>query len=1075
MADDLDGAAELAAVRNQITGSPGTAIQLRDLNGDLYVNSTVFTNRYPGSLVDDLAEAVRKQWEGEAARRDLNDPYPLPIRWSPAPAELFSPWADLVQLATCGVGWPAATAAAGWARSAEELAGRDGDLVDAWAKIPTGRLVVLGEPGSGKTILLVRLVLDLLAPGRRKAGEPVPVLLSMASWRPEAEGLVDWLEARLMVDFPALARREANTLDAGQTTLARALLERGWIIPILDGLDEMPASARRAAVVEVNRMIQPGRRIVLTSRTEAYRDVANPCSGLGVTLTAAAGIRLDPLPGADAAGYLRRAAGGASGARRWDDVGAALTSEAGETAVSRGLATPLMVALARAIYGPGPGMAAHAAAEPGELLGFSRPEQIEEHLFRGFVGAVYRPHAGAKRRWTAGQAEEWLGFLAHHLERDRRGAPGFGWWQLPGVFQAGARSRVVPVLPVVLVALFAGCTTAVLYGVGGHGVTAGAQVAATALVIGGVTQRFTGRAGAAVVAAMLGWVAGGITSGVISPLGVPGPGSVVVSLLAGLAAGLAASPTVVRPAGFAAVLEVVVAALPVYGLAEVVSFRFDALGIISPLTFWTLFSAAYFNALACALTAGLLTGLALRIAAMPHTTSGRLDRHPVLAGSLAAAVFGASNGAAAATAQRISDGTITGWLGGPDRSPLSMGLANGASDGLVAGMVVALCLMLTGPRSPARGRLTAHPVVNGLLAGVLFGVVGQWAGRAGDLSSVADRIAELLVMGLPAGVGVGLATWLAAGIPVAGRQFGKSGILAGLVAGVAVGLAEVRVSSVEYGVVAGVAAGVAVTASAGLAARLKAGTLGGGGHRLSASLFGLAAGWFYAIAYDFTAACAIGVVVAFSVGLACRLGTAGKPVSVLGFDWRKSVLGFVVGALSGISWGSIVGVRFGLFVGAPVGVAMGLLYAMDAPKRVDVVRSPRESLARDRAVFLIISGVVGACLTAVVGFTESRGDAFTSVTGSLAAACSGLAAGVLVALAHTVWGGYCWRFCVLALRKRIPWSFAYFLADAHAHHGVLRQDGSYYQFRHLGLQRSLSRTYAARTGRPDGPRDDGLA
>ncbi len=1071
MADDLEGAAELAAVRNQITGAPGTAIQLHDVNGDLYVNSTLFTHRYPGSLIDDLAEAIRKQWESEAARRDLNDPYPLPIRWSPAQVELFSPWADLVQLATCGVGWSAVTGAANWARSSEELAGRDGDLVDAWAKIPTGRLVVLGEPGSGKTILLVRLVLDLLAPGRRKAGDPVPVLLSMASWRPEAEGLVDWLEARLMVDFPALARREANTLDAGQTTLARALLERGRIIPILDGLDEMPASARRAAVVEVSRMIQPGRRIVLTSRTEAYRDVANPSSGMGVTLTAAAGISLDPLPGAEAAGYLRRAAGAAFGARRWDDVSAALTSGAGATAVSQGLTTPLMVTLARAIYDPGSGMAAHAVREPGELLSFSRPEQIEEHLFRGFVRAVYRPRAGAKRRWTAVQAEQWLGFLAHHLEHDRRGAPSFGWWQLPGVLRAGAQRRMVLALPVILVALFAGCATAVQYGAQGRGVTAGAQVAATALVVGGVTQRFTGRAGAAAVAALLSWVAGGITSWVISPLEVPGPGSVTVSLFAGLSAGLAASPTLIRPANVRAVVPVVVAALSVYGPAEVASFRFDESGHF---TFRTFCYAAGINALACALTAGLLVCLILRIVAMPHTTPGRLDRHPVLVGGLVAVVFGASNGAAEATKRIVSVIVFRDWLFGPDPSAWSTGLASGLFYGLVAGVVVALCLILTGPRSPARDRLTAHPIINGVLADVLFSGIRQWVGVTYPASSVVDHVAELLLVWPPAGVSVGLATWLAAEPSVAGRYSCRSKIVAGIAVGIAVGLADVLASSFGNGLVIGVAAGVAVMASAGLAARLKAGTPDGREHLLSASLSGLAAGWFYAIAHDFTAACVMGIVVAFSVDLARKLGVAEKPVSVLSFNWRRSMLGFAVGALSGISWGSVAGVRFGLFVGAPVGVAMGLLYAMDAPKRVGVVRSPRESLVRDRLAFLIITGVVGACLTAVVGFIVG-GYGFTSVTGSVAAACSGLAAGVLVASAHTVWGGYCWRLCVLALRKRIPWSFAHFLADAHARHGVLRQDGSYYQFRHLGLQRSLSRTYAARTGRPDGSRDDGLA
>ena len=55
------------------------------------------------------------------------------------------------------------------------------------ARVPTGRLVVLGEPGAGKTMLMVRLVLDLLA--RRASGGPVPVLASMASWNPADQDL----------------------------------------------------------------------------------------------------------------------------------------------------------------------------------------------------------------------------------------------------------------------------------------------------------------------------------------------------------------------------------------------------------------------------------------------------------------------------------------------------------------------------------------------------------------------------------------------------------------------------------------------------------------------------------------------------------------------------------------------------------------------------------------------------------------------------------------------------------------------------------------------------------------------
>jgi hypothetical protein len=43
-------------------------------------------------------------------------------------------------------------------------------LADVLERMPTGRLVVLGEPGAGKTILMVRLVLDLLA--RRASDGP---------------------------------------------------------------------------------------------------------------------------------------------------------------------------------------------------------------------------------------------------------------------------------------------------------------------------------------------------------------------------------------------------------------------------------------------------------------------------------------------------------------------------------------------------------------------------------------------------------------------------------------------------------------------------------------------------------------------------------------------------------------------------------------------------------------------------------------------------------------------------------------------------------------------------------------
>ena len=121
-------------------------------------------------VADQLAVAVGAQWEAEAAVRRLNDPYPLPVSWVAADPSLTDSWDSLATLASSGAGWPSPPPAGTWASGPDGLAGEGGDLVDVLAQVPTGWLVVLGEPGAGKTMLMVRLVLDLLA--RRAEGGP---------------------------------------------------------------------------------------------------------------------------------------------------------------------------------------------------------------------------------------------------------------------------------------------------------------------------------------------------------------------------------------------------------------------------------------------------------------------------------------------------------------------------------------------------------------------------------------------------------------------------------------------------------------------------------------------------------------------------------------------------------------------------------------------------------------------------------------------------------------------------------------------------------------------------------------
>ncbi|MFP8903508.1 hypothetical protein [Streptomyces atacamensis] len=50
-----------------------------------------------GTVADRLAQAVREQWDEEAAARRMNDPCPLPVAWCAADADPVEPWSLLTR------------------------------------------------------------------------------------------------------------------------------------------------------------------------------------------------------------------------------------------------------------------------------------------------------------------------------------------------------------------------------------------------------------------------------------------------------------------------------------------------------------------------------------------------------------------------------------------------------------------------------------------------------------------------------------------------------------------------------------------------------------------------------------------------------------------------------------------------------------------------------------------------------------------------------------------------------------------------------------------------------------------
>ncbi|MFD5411941.1 NACHT domain-containing protein [Streptomyces nojiriensis] len=280
-----------------------------------------------------------------------------------------------------------------------------GNLRDAqtfYLALRPARLVITGEPGAGKTLLAIHLVLALLSDRTRSRADPVPVRFSLAGWSP-ALPLQRWLAEQVADRFAAegISRRRAV-----------ALVKRRRILPVLDGLDEMDAAdtplarSRAYRVLEELNSYQDARGsapVVLTCRTELYERLTRH----QVRVRDAARVRIEAVSAIEAVAYLtdRTAA-----PRRWQPV----LSHLGESepgVLGAVLNTPWRLNLAATVYEQRDAELAYRR-DPADLLAFTSAEEAGEHLLGLYLYAASASHPTAPDRYPVEATRRWLGVLA---------------------------------------------------------------------------------------------------------------------------------------------------------------------------------------------------------------------------------------------------------------------------------------------------------------------------------------------------------------------------------------------------------------------------------------------------------------------------------------------------------------------------------------------------------------------------------------------------------------------------------------------------------------------------------------
>jgi len=126
-----------------------------------------------------------------------------------------------------------------------------------------GKLLILGDAGSGKTIALLTLAQNLIIRAKQDENAGIPVIFELSEWPGGHQSLSSWIVEQL--------RNRKGFKDINKKVLKQWLSD-GIFILLLDGLDELKDSKQASCVNAINKFLEdnPLVKIAVCCRSQTF-------------------------------------------------------------------------------------------------------------------------------------------------------------------------------------------------------------------------------------------------------------------------------------------------------------------------------------------------------------------------------------------------------------------------------------------------------------------------------------------------------------------------------------------------------------------------------------------------------------------------------------------------------------------------------------------------------------------------------------------------------------------------------------------------------------------------------------